>query len=157
MTGAAHVNVNTCQTSCQLLVELISYCHSWNIPLNTPTLPLNTHHMGVGVGVGVGIQNSTHTHTHRAPTPSTHMSYPHPHYSLISGRAKGQQRSEKTEEGTGEFMGGIYTIQWRHRITKKQREHNREHSRETMDDKWISKVDGTEGNDKCNNGSDMTA
>ena len=85
------------------------------------------------------------------------MSYPHPHYSLISGRAKGQQRSEKTEEGTGEFMGGIYTIQWRHRITKKQREHNREHSRETMDDKWISKVDGTEGNDKCNNRSDMTA
>ena len=54
-------------------------------------------------------------------------------------------------------MHSIFTIRWRCRITEKQREHNREHSRETMDEKQISKVDRTEGNDKCNNGSDMTS
>ena len=44
-------------------------------------------------------------------------------------------------------MHSIYTIQWRHRITKKQREQNKEHSRETMDDKQMSKTYGTEEDD----------
>ena len=40
-------------------------------------------------------------------------------------------------------MHSIYTIQRRHRITEK----NGEHSRETMDDKWMSKTYGTEDDD----------
>ena len=44
-------------------------------------------------------------------------------------------------------MHSIYTIQQRHRITKKQREQNREHSRGTMDDKQMSKTHGTEEDD----------
>ena len=52
-------------------------------------------------------------------------------------------------------MHSIYTIQWRGRITEKQREQNEEHNNGTTDDKQISKVNGTEGNDKRMNGSDM--
>ena len=44
-------------------------------------------------------------------------------------------------------MYSIYTIQRRPRITEKQREQNGEHSRETMDDKWMSKTYGTEEED----------
>ena len=44
-------------------------------------------------------------------------------------------------------MHSIYTIQWRHRITEKQREQNGEHSRETTDDKWMSKTYGMEEDD----------
>ena len=44
-------------------------------------------------------------------------------------------------------MHSIYTIQRRHRITKKQREQNGEHSRETMDDKQMSKTYGMEEDD----------
>ena len=76
----------------------------------------------------------------------------------ISRGAEGQQRSEIAEEGTEEFvevfnaifelrscplsMHSIYTIQRRRRITEKRREQNREHSRETTDDKWMSKTYG---------------
>ena len=76
----------------------------------------------------------------------------------ISRGAKGQQRSEIVEEGTEEFvevfnaifelrscplsMHSIYTIQRRRRITEKRREQNREHSRETTDDKRMSKTYG---------------
>ena len=44
-------------------------------------------------------------------------------------------------------MHSIYTIQQRHRITEKQREQNGEHSRETTDDKRMSKTYGTEDDD----------
>ena len=37
-------------------------------------------------------------------------------------------------------MDSIYIIQQRCRITEKWREHSGEHSRETTDDQWISKV-----------------
>ena len=45
-------------------------------------------------------------------------------------------------------MHSIYTIQWRRRITEKQREQNGEHSRETTDDKRMSKTYGTEDDDQ---------
>ena len=44
-------------------------------------------------------------------------------------------------------MHSIYTIQQRRRITEKQREQNGEHSRETTDDKRMSKTYGTEDDD----------
>ena len=44
-------------------------------------------------------------------------------------------------------MHSIYTIQQRRRITKKQREQNGEHSRETTDDKQMSKTYRTEEED----------
>ena len=44
-------------------------------------------------------------------------------------------------------MHSIYTIQRRHRITEKRREQNGEHSRETTDDKRMSKTYGTEDDD----------
>ena len=44
-------------------------------------------------------------------------------------------------------MHSIYTIQRRRRITEKRREQNGEHSRETMDDKQMSKTYRMEDDD----------
>ena len=74
---------------------------------------------------------------------------------MISGRAEGQWRSERLRRQRSSreafnaifklrscplSMHSIYTIQRRRRITEKQREQNGEHSRETTDDKWMSKT-----------------
>ena len=45
-------------------------------------------------------------------------------------------------------MQSTYTIQRRSKVTGKQRRHNGRHSKGTTDDKWMSKTNGTEGNDK---------
>ena len=91
----------------------------------------------------------------------------------ISRGAEGQWRSEIAEKGTEEFVGSIqcdirteelppqhtqylyYTAETQN--NREAERQNGEHSRETMDDKWMSKTYGTEDDDQHSNGSRMTS